>query len=348
MDSDIWIRTAGKAGRITLQRPDALNALTHPMCLEIESALERWRNDASINAVVIDAEGDRAFCAGGDISAMYSFGVAGDFEAARQYWRDEYRLNAKIAEWPKPVVSLLQGFTMGGGVGIGCLGSHRIVCESSKVAMPECGIGLVPDAGGSRLLANAPGSTGEYLGLTGTRMGATDAIFSGFADYFFPRETWPDLVTEIEATGNPEFMSLEAQKLPAGSFSVEMSRINAVFALDTLVQILAELERGTSSFDQDCLKRMQRNSPLSMCCSLVLIRGQRSSKNIREILDREFRYTYRSLEFGDFLEGIRAQIIDRDNAPKWQHAHVQEVSPSEVRAMLAPLESNGLDWESAT
>ena len=346
MESEISIRTAGKAGRITLQRPDALNALTHSMCLKIETAFDRWKSDTDVDVIVIDGEGDRAFCAGGDISDIYKYGLSKDYEAARQYWRDEYRLNAKIAEWPRPVVSFLQGFTMGGGVGIGCLGSHRVVCESSKVAMPECGIGLVPDAGGSMLLARAPGRTGECLGLTGFRMGPTDAIFSGFADHFFPLETWQDLIERIERSGDTEFLSRENPLPPDGSLALNQDRIRWIFAQDTLTGITSKLEEAVTEFEKSCLNRMRRNSPLSMSCALALIRRQRASKDIREVLDWEFRCTYRSLEKGDFLEGIRAQIIDRDNEPKWRHEQIQDVSTSEVEAMLAALDENSLDWES--
>ena len=146
--SDISIRITGRAGRITLTRPKALNALTYEMCLAIEDALDAWREDDAVDLVVMDAEGDRAFCSGGDIAELYATGTKGDFAYGRRFWADEYRLNAKIFAYPKPVVSFLQGFTMGGGVGLGCHGSHRVVGESSQIAMPECGIGLLPDVGG--------------------------------------------------------------------------------------------------------------------------------------------------------------------------------------------------------
>ena len=184
---DIYVRRDGSAGRITLNRPEALNALTYDMCLAIEKALDEWREEPGVRLAIIEGEGERAFCSGGDIAEMYKAGTAGDYEYGRRFWRDEYRLNAKIAEWPKPVVSFLQGYTMGGGVGVGCHGSHRVVCESSRIAMPECGIGLVPDVGGSLILARAPGRLGEYLATTAARMGPADAIAAGFADMFVPR-----------------------------------------------------------------------------------------------------------------------------------------------------------------
>jgi enoyl-CoA hydratase len=186
MTDDIEIRTEGRAGRITLNRPQALNALTWDMCTRIEAALDAWASDDAVAMLVIDAAGDKAFCAGGDIAEMYATGTAGDYEYGRRFWADEYRMNAKLFNFPKPVATFLQGFTMGGGVGVGCHASHRIVCDTSRIAMPECGIGLVPDVGGSLILARAPGRLGEYLGVTAARMGPGDAIHAGFADYFVP------------------------------------------------------------------------------------------------------------------------------------------------------------------
>ena len=169
--ADISCRIEGRAGRITFTRPQALNALSHPMALAIEAALDAWRDDPAVALVLIDAEGERAFCAGGDIAQMHAAGVAGDYAGPRAFWRDEYRMNAKIADYPMPVVALMQGFVMGGGVGVGCNASHRVVGATAQVAMPESGIGLVPDVGGSLLLARAPGHAGVYLALTAARMG---------------------------------------------------------------------------------------------------------------------------------------------------------------------------------
>ena len=200
--SDIHIRKAGKTGRITFTRPRALNAMSYAMCTAIEDALDAWEYDDDVKMLVIDAEGDKAFCAGGDIAELYDTGTKGDFAYGQTFWADEYRMNAKMFTFPKPVAAFMQGFTMGGGVGVGCHGSHRVVGDSSQIAMPECGIGLVPDVGGSYILANAPGRLGEYLGLTAARMNAGDAIHAGFADYYIPEDTWPALIAQLEDTGD--------------------------------------------------------------------------------------------------------------------------------------------------
>ncbi len=343
--SDIDIRKEGRAGRITLTRAKALNAMSYKMCLAIEDALDAWHDDPEVALVVIDAEGDKAFCAGGDIAELYETGTKGNYEYGRRFWRDEYRLDAKIAEYPKPYVSFLQGFTMGGGVGIGCHGSHRVVCESSQIAMPECSIGLVPDVGGSFLLAGAPGRMGEYLGTTGTRMGPADAIQAGFADTFIPRDAWPDLIAELAETGDPAGLASAAEIPPEGHLDEIHARINAHFGGETLGDIVASLRAEDSDFADETLKKLGRNSPLSMACTVELVHRVRDAgAGIRHALELEYRFTHRALDKGDFLEGIRAQIIDKDRTPKWQHG-LDNPPVSQTEDMLAPLGARALTFE---
>ncbi len=340
--SDISIRTSGRAGRITLQRPQALNAMTYDMCLAIERAFDAWRDDDAVDLVVLDAEGDKAFCAGGDIAALYETGTKGDYSYGQTFWADEYRLNAKIFAYPKPVVSLLQGFTMGGGVGIGCHGTHRIVGETSQIAMPECGIGLVPDVGGSLMLALAPGRLGEYLGTTGTRMGPGDAIHAGFADRFVPEADWPALIAELERTGSVAAVDDASREPPQSDLENAQPEIDRLFSGETLNDIVTDLRNDGGAFAEECLKRMGRGAPLSMACSVEIthrLRGETAS--IEKALDLEYRFTYRAMEHGDFLEGIRAQIIDKDRNPKWQYAE-RDVPLAAVSKMLRPLDEHAL------
>lgn len=344
--SDISIRLEGRAGRITLQRPQALNALTYDMVLKIERALDGWRDDASVQLVLIDAEGDRAFCSGGDIADMYASGLRGDFSYGRKFWQDEYRLNAKIFEYPKPVVSFLQGFTMGGGVGVGCHGTHRIVGQTSKIAMPECGIGLVPDVGGSLMLALAPGRLGEFLGVTSHRMGAGDAIYAGFADSFIPEESWEAAKAALCESGQPDASLAEfIQDPPEALLERDLAEINSQFAGETLSDIFRNLQTADTPFAQAALKSIKRNAPLAMACAVQVVRRLRSADSIRQALDMEYRYTYRAVEQGDFVEGIRAAIIDRDKSPKWVHADPANVPPLAVVDMLKPLGKEALKWE---
>lgn len=288
--SDISIRIEGRAGRITLQRPEALNALTYEMVLAIEDALDGWRV-ADIDLVLLDAEGDRAFCSGGDISEMYASGQRGDFEYGRTFWRDEYRLNAKIFEYPKPVVSFLQGFTMGGGVGVGCHGSHRIVGESSQIAMPECGIGLVPDVGGSLMLTLAPGRLGEYLGVTSARMNAADAIYAGFADSFIPEDQWGKLKVALAQTGDLSQIDHLAQPAAGGKLEALQTQIDMTFNGEALSDIILNLNDADPEFAAQTLKALNRNAPLAMACTIEIVRRLRSADSIRKALDMEFRYT---------------------------------------------------------
>ncbi len=343
--SDIVIRKQQHAGCITLQRPDALNALTYPMCLTIADALASWKSDPDIRVILLDALGERAFCAGGDIAEMYRCGMAGNFAYGQKYWRDEYCLNAAIGSYPKPIISFLQGFTMGGGVGIGCHGSHRIVGKTSKVAMPECSIGLVPDVGGSLLLALSPSRLGECLGLTGWRMNAHDAIFVGFADYFVPECHWPDLKREICTTGSSKPVNAAAESPPQGELQELQGIACRLFAQSSLPEIMDALERDGGDFAERCLKPMHQNSPLSMACTLKMIRQQRSLPTLRHALSLEYRYVHRSLEHADFLEGIRARIVDKDNRPVWRHSSVADVTDAEVDRMLAPLGEAELVWQ---
>jgi enoyl-CoA hydratase len=342
MADGIHIRREGHAGRITLDRPAALNALSYEMCLAIEAALDAWATDTDVALIVIDAAGDKAFCAGGDIAEMHATGMAGDYCYGRRFWADEYRMNAKMFRFPKPVVSLMQGFTMGGGVGVGCHGSHRVVCESSKIAMPECGIGLVPDVGGSLLLSRAPGRLGEYLGTTGTRMGPGDAIHAEFADYFVPRERWSALIAELCDSGDWAAVDRAAIPAPEGRLAGQQGEIDRLFAGDTLRDVLNLLGPAGSELSQGALQAMGHGSPLSVACTIELVHRARLRDTIEHALDQEYRFTYRAMEKGDFLEGIRAAIIDKDKTPRWRHAALDAVPATEVSGMLLPLGTDAL------
>ena len=343
--SDIHIRTDGGAGRITLTRPKALNAMTYEMCLAIEGAIDRWRDDDAVKLIIIDAEGDKAFCAGGDIQEMYRTGTAGNYDYGRGFWRDEYRLNAKIAEYPKPYIAFMQGFTMGGGVGISCHGSHRIVCETSQIAMPECSIGLVPDVGGSLLLARAPGRLGEYLGVTAARMGPQDAIFAGFADAYVPRGAWPDLIGALSETCDLASIAAACDAPPAGSFSGLLPLIDAHFSGEALLDVLNALRSNSNDFTSDTLKLMARNAPLSMASTIEMIHRLRGpTADIRRALELEYRFTYRAMEYGDFLEGIRAQVIDKDRNPNWR-LDVDAPLALAATKMLMPLGAHKLSLD---
>lgn len=336
--SDIHIRTEGLAGRITLTREKALNALSPAMSVAIAKVLDHWRDDPLVRLVMIDAAGDRAFCAGGDIAEIYASGRAGDFGPGQDFWRQEYAMNHAIACYPKPVVVFLHGFVMGGGVGLACHASHRIVGDTAQIALPECGIGLVPDVGSTHLLARAPGHLGEYLGLTGARMGPGDALFCGFADHYLPEADWNAAKERLTQTGDVD--QLRPTPPPMAPLADRQTSLDAIFAAPDLPGVLAEAEA-----DPLVTKMLSRNAPLAMACALHLIRAARAQPGLALAFAREFRFTFRAQAQGDFLEGIRAQVIDKDRRPRWAHAAATAVTQAEVQAMLAPLGIDGLKLE---
>lgn len=335
--TEVHTRIEGTTGRITLTRPQALNALSYQMCLDIDAALIAWHDDPAVTQVLIDAEGPRAFCAGGDIAQIYHHGLARDYDFGRRFWFDEYQMNARIAEFPKPVISLMQGFVMGGGVGLGGHASHRIVAETSQVSMPECGIGLVPDVGGTNLLARAPGQVGKYLGTTGYRMDPADATFAGFADHFVPQADWPALVAALVAAGGPAPIADFVAPPPQGRLTALRPLIDRLFAAGTAGEILQDLAGDSGDFAAGTLKILNRASPLSLALTIEMQNRQRANPGLRAALAMEYRVNFRIQEFGDILEGTRAAVIDKDRNPKWKHASFAAVAPDEVAFMLAPL-----------
>ena len=331
MSEDIFIRKSGYTGHITLNRPEVLNSLTYSMILAIEKALDEWEVDESIALVIIDAKGDRAFCAGGDIQILYENGFKKNFAYGQKFWADEYRLNEKIAYYKKPFVAFMQGFTMGGGVGVSCHGSHRIVGETSKIAMPECSIGLVPDVGGSFLLAKLPGNIGTFLGTTGKRMNASDAIYCGFADYFIPERRWADLKEKLFTTGNIDWINKFHES--TGTSEIENSFLQISEAMDDVSSKNIESRLKHPFFEKD-LSALRFNSPISIAYTIMMLRMGKVRNNISDALDAEYNFTARSQEYGDFQEGIRAAVIDKDRKPLWKHKDLGAVSDEDLKPFL--------------
>ena len=328
MSKDIFIRKSGYIGHITLNRPDVLNSLTYSMILSIEKSLSEWETDESIALVIIDAKGDRAFCAGGDIQILYENGFKKNFAYGQKFWADEYRLNEKIANYKKPFVAFMQGFTMGGGVGVSCHGSHRIVGETSKIAMPECSIGLVPDVGGSFLLAKLPGNIGTFLGTTGKRMSASDAIYCGFADYFVPEKKWEGLKEKLVTTGNVDWIKKFQQSTQTSEIEKSYSQISEAMVDISPKNIESRLKHPF--FEKD-LSALSFNSPISVAYTIMMLKMEKVQNNISDALDAEYSFTARSQEFGDFQEGIRAAVIDKDRNPIWKHKSLTEVSEEDLQ-----------------
>ncbi|MEO0619184.1 MAG: enoyl-CoA hydratase/isomerase family protein [Pseudomonadota bacterium] len=337
--TEINVRLVGRVGRITLTRPEALNALTASMLDEIADALARWRNDADVALVLIDGEGERAFAAGGDIVDLYEAGERGDYNFGRRFWAREYQLNLDIATYPKPFVALMHGFVMGGGVGVSAHGSHRIVTDSTSVAMPECGIGLVPDVGGSKILADAPGHIGEYLGTTGTRMHAGDAIYAGFADTYVSQDRFTPLIDAIEREASPEVIATFSTPAPHAPLADVKEQIEFAFSAATIHEVVARLEDMTTDWAALTLKKLRAGCPLSVACAHRMI-GEARQLGLRDALMQEYRFIWRCMSEGEFIEGIRAAVIDKDRAPKWQRATLDDITTEHIANMLAPLEND--------
>ncbi len=342
--ADCLIRREGRAGRITLNRPEALNALTHGMVGDIAAALQSWRHDASIAVVILDGAGERALCAGGDVLSLYNAsprGTAPNADFAANFWRDEYHLNAAIKRYPKPYVAIMDGIVMGGGVGLSAHGAHRVVTEKTMVAMPETAIGLVPDVGGTWLLGHAQGRFGEYLGLTGARMDGADAIQAGFADIFMVRADVAAFVARLsDANGPPVDEIIEAASdapVPASKLAANRELIQAIFAADT-VEAMRTAALGTADpLAQRVVADLASKSPKSLKLTLAAIRAARRMAALEDALLMEYRLVTRLYQDGEFIEGVRALLVDKDKSPKWQPPALASVTAEMIAAHLAPL-----------
>ncbi len=338
--SDTLITREGAVGRITLNRPEALNALTLGMIRTIRATLENWENDPAIRVIVLDGAGPKAFCAGGDVVALYSAAQSRDHEFPFRFWAEEYALDDRIARYGKPVVVLIHGFCMGGGVGIAAHARHRIVGETARIAMPECAIGLIPDVGATALLAAAPEGIGPWLALTGARMEPKAAIAAGFADAHVPEAAWPALCSELQSGDVAEVIGRHAAPAPGAPLPAEGLR--HAFTGATVPEILARLASCPEPEARAAEAAIAKGSPLAMATALALQKQLSPKDDLRAALRLEFRAVLRALKQGDFVEGVRARIVDRDNAPRWRHARPDQVSRVEVAAQLAELEDAAL------
>ena len=339
-DAEVLIRVEGRAGHITLNRPKALNALTLGMVRGIWQALLAWQNDPAVALVLLDGAGDRALCAGGDVVSLYESRAQGS-GAARTFWREEYRLNALIHRYPKPFVAIQDGIVMGGGIGLSSHARHRIVTERSMLAMPETGIGLIPDVGGTWLLARSPGALGIYLGLSGARMSGSDAIQAGFAGTFAPSSSLAAVKAELidpkgRAVDEIDDALSDEHPVPASPLMARKPAIDRLFDLPTVEAILRELNTTTDEWAQRTRADLLQKSPLALKATLAAIRQARQLPSLEAALDVEYRLCTRLFEAGEFPEGIRALLVDKDKRPQWLRREVEEVSQSEVAALFQP------------
>jgi len=348
MTDEILFERRGAAGIVTLNRPKALNAVTHAMVLALRTQLDRWADDGAVTRVVITATGDRAFSAGGDIRALYDLGKAGRYAEALQFWRDEYPLNAAIKNFRKPYVALIDGIDMGGGVGISVHGSHRVAGDRFSFAMPEVGIGFFPDVGATWFLPRMPGELGTYCALTGERFGVDDAVAASIATHRISSARFGEMLEALTGTVSVDaVLAAFAEPAAQGPIGGRRTTIDRLFAGDMVENILAALDREAASgradaeWAQKTAATMRTKSPLSLKLALAQVRRGKSW-DFGTCMRMEFRIVSRVIHGHDFYEGVRAVIIDKDNEPRWQPATLPDIGEGEVERHFAPLAGSEL------
>ena len=327
-DAPVLIRTEGILGRITLNRPKALNALTRPMGEAILRALRDWAEAPAAKTVLIDAVPGRAFCAGGDMRAIHDLGKAGD-PAALAFFATEYAMNLAIARFPKPYVALLDGVTMGGGAGLSVHGTFRVATENTLFAMPETALGFFPDVGGSYFLSRCPGALGIYLALTGARIGPADLVHTGLATHFIPHSRLAEIAPRL-SLGEDAGEVLASLAGDAGESALARRRdaVDRAFACETVEGIITALAQE-GAWGAEVISVLRTRSPTSLKLTLRQLR-EGASRNLAQCLEMEFAIAAEILKGHDFYEGVRAVLIDKDHAPKWRPARIEEVTDEDI------------------
>jgi enoyl-CoA hydratase len=350
-EPDLIVQREGAAGIIRLNRPKAINAVTLQMFRDVDKALDRFEADPAVGLILLEGAGERGLCAGGDIRALYeSSRVAGDL--GKILWRDEYILNARIAKFAKPYVAFMDGIVMGGGVGLAAHGSHRIVTDGTKLAMPEVGLGFFPDVGGTWLLSHSPGEIGTYFGLTGQTMNGPDAVYAGFADAVVPsgrlaalREALTNVSAGTNSSGVKTVIDGFATGETADPVAALQPRIDEWFAHDRMEDIFAALRCDGSELAQSTLKTLNEKSPRGMVVTLKLLRLARTASSLEQCLVREYRAALEVFASDDFREGVRAAVIDKDRSPKWSPPRIEDVTPEIIAPYFAEIGADELVFE---
>lgn len=339
VDAEVLLETRGRLGLITLNRPQALNALNLDMVRLIDPQLRAWAADAAISAVVIRGQGARAFCAGGDIRALHDLGRAGRKDEAMTFWREEYRLNALIKNFSKPYIALIEGVVMGGGVGLSVHGSHRVAAEKITFAMPEVGIGYFPDVGATYFLPRLPQRSGLWLALTGARIGVADALSLGLMTHHVPSTQFDTVIAALAAgEGIDDVLSRKQRKAEPGAVVKHLPAIDRLFSGNSVEAILAALDAETTGdhadFGRDAAAAIRTKSPTSLKLAFEQVR-RGAAADFDECLRIELRLDAHILDGHDYYEGVRAVVIDKSNAPQWHPARLEDVSDAEIARHFA-------------
>ena len=334
--SDLLVSVSGICGRITLNRPRAINALSLSMVEEMHTALITWAQDDGVQFILVDGAGGRGLCAGGDIRAIYDAIVGGHPEMATAFFRKEYQLNHFISRYPKPYVVLMDGIVMGGGIGIASHGSHRLVTERAQLAMPETAIGFIPDVGGTYLLGIVPGELGTYMALTGSRVGAAEAIHCGLADSMIRSEDLQRITVDLEACTSLDTMEQclrgYAVQTPHSMTQERQAWIDRCFAASTMEAIVTALLEHPDAEAKASAEVVMKMSPTSLKLTLKALRSARLAHDLASSLKQEFRLAQVCEKRHDLVEGIRAAVVDKDRNPKWSPARLEDVTPEIVEA----------------
>ena len=332
-EPSILLRRDGAAGRITMNRPRAMNSLTQEMIDGFAKGIAEWKNDPAVKLVILEGAGGRAFCAGGDVRAVRAAAIAGDTATVERFFSTEYDVNLGIATFGKPWVSLVDGVCMGGGLGVSIHGSHVVVTTHAVFAMPETIIALFPDVGGSYALPRLPGAIGMWLALTGARLNGPDAVHAGLATHYVPRGDLPALEAEL-LKGDASAIARFAQPAPDASFAPHRATIDRCFGAGSVPAIVAALEADGGAWAQEQLKTLRQVSPSSLFWTHeLLLRGAKLS--LAECLQMELRLTRVVVnQHPDFREGVRALLVDKDNKPQWSPARIEDVDAAAIIRMF--------------
>jgi enoyl-CoA hydratase/carnithine racemase len=332
-EDTVAVSRDGRIGRILLNRPKALNALNLPMIRACTLALHDWADDPHVHAVVIAGSGERAFCAGGDIRALRDASASGDQAFVDRFFAEEYALNLLVATYPKPYVALIDGLCMGGGIGLSIHAPYRVATEHAAFAMPETAIGFFPDIGATFMLPRLPGELGTYFGLTGLRASGADAVHAGLATHFTPRARLADLSAALARDGVAALAAYD-ETLPPFSLAPHRAAIDYCFAADTVAEIFARLDAQDGGWAMAALKALGAASPSALHWTLRALRRGRNL-TLKQALDAEFALTRATMAHADFAEGVRAMVVDKDRAPRWQPTRIEDVDPAAIDALFA-------------
>ncbi|AGP62647.1 MULTISPECIES: enoyl-CoA hydratase/isomerase family protein [Mycobacterium] len=336
---EVLTEVDGSVGLITLNRPKAINSLNQRMVDDLTAILTGWASDDAVRAVVLSGAGERGLCAGGDVVSIYH-SARKDGAEARRFWRDEYLLNAQIADFAKPYVAVMDGIVMGGGVGVSAHANTRVVTDTSKIAMPEVGIGFIPDVGGVYLLSRAPGGLGLHAALTGAPFSGADAIAMGFADHYVPHTEIEAFRRAIVGDGVENALAKYAVEPPPSELAAQRDWIDDCFARDTVEDIVAALAGHGAGPANDAANLIATRSPIALSVTLEAVRRAAELETLKDVLIQDYRVSSASLRSHDLVEGIRAQLIDKDRNPKWSPAQLAAVTAADVEAYFTPVDDD--------